>query len=75
MASQLNSLSYLNEGSTRRKEILAKFLDLEIFDQKFKLVKEDSSDMKGAIKKLADRDYDSEIKESNAELATWSIQN
>jgi len=69
MASQLNSLSYLNEGSTRRKEILAKFLDLEIFDQKFKLVKEDSSDMKGTIKKLADRDYDLEIKESNAELA------
>ena len=69
MASQLNSLSYLNEGSTRRKEILAKFLDLEIFEQKFKLVKEDFSDMKGAIKKLSDRDYDSEIKESNTELA------
>jgi len=69
MASQLNSLSYLNEGSTRRKEILAKFLDLEIFDQKFKLVKEDSSDMKGAIKKLSDRDYDSEITSSNTELA------
>ena len=69
MASQLDSLSYLNEGSTRRKEILAKFLDLEIFDQKFKLVKEDSSDLKGAIKKLSDRDYDSEIKDSNTELA------
>jgi len=69
MASQLDSLSYLNEGSTRRKEILAKFLDLEIFDQKFKLVKEDSSDLKGAIKKLSDRDYDLEIKDSNAELA------
>ena len=65
MASQLDSLSYLNEGSTRRKEILAKFLDLEIFDQKFKLVKEDSSDLKGAIKKLSDRDYDLEIKNSN----------
>ncbi len=69
MSSQLNSLSYLNEGSTRRKEILAKFLDLEIFDQKFKLVKEDSSDLKGAIKKMSDRDYDLEIKESNGELA------
>ncbi len=70
MASQLDSLSYLNKGSTRRKEILAKFLDLEIFDQKFKLVKEDFSDMKGALKKLSDRDFDSEIKESNSELAS-----
>ena len=59
----------MNEGSTRRKEILAKFLDLEIFDKKFKLVKEDSSDLKGAIKKLSDRDYDEEIKESATELA------
>ena len=69
MASQLDSLSYINEGSTRRKEILAKFLDLEIFDKKFKLVKEDSSDLKGAIKKLSDRDYDEEIKDSGTELA------
>jgi len=69
MASQMDSLSYLNEGSTRRKEILAKFLDLEIFDQKFKLAKEDSSDMKGAIKRLSGRDYDLEIKDSNTEMA------
>jgi len=69
MASQLDSLSYLNEGSTRRKEILAKFLDLEFFDRKFKLVKEDSSDLKGAIRKLSDRNYDEEIQESSTELA------
>jgi exonuclease SbcC len=69
MASQLDSLSYLNEGSTRRKEILAKFLDLEFFDRKFKLVKEDSSDLKGAIRKFSDRNYDEEIDESATELA------
>ncbi len=69
MASQLDSLSYINEGSTRRKEILAKFLDLEIFDKKFKMSKDDSADLKGAIRKSADRDYDQEIKDSNHELA------
>ena len=37
MASQLDSLSFINEGSTKRKEFLAKFLDLEIFDKKFNL--------------------------------------
>jgi DNA repair exonuclease SbcCD ATPase subunit len=46
MASQLDSLSFIKEGSTKRKEILAKFLDLEIFEKKFKLAKEDSSDLK-----------------------------
>ena len=52
MASQLGSLSFINEGSTKRKEILAKFLDLEVFDRKFKLAKEDSQETKGALKKL-----------------------
>ena len=43
MASQLGSLSFIGEGSTKRKEILAKFLDLEIFEKKFKMAKDDSS--------------------------------
>jgi len=69
MASQLESLSFINEGSVKRKETLAKFLDLEFFEQKFKLAKEESSDLKGAIKKMQDRDFDADIKESDTELA------
>jgi|6_EtaG_2_1085325.scaffolds.fasta_scaffold00583_4 exonuclease SbcC len=69
MASQLESLSYINEGSTRRKEILAKFLDLELFDQKFKFAKEDSTDLKGAIKKLSGRNFDEEIENARTESA------
>ena len=69
MASQLDSLSYLNEGSTRRKEILAKFLDLQFFDRKFRMCNEDSVDLKGAIKKLSDFDYEVQIKESRTDLA------
>ena len=69
MASQLESLSYINEGSTRRKEILAKFLDLEFFDKKFKLIKEDNADIKSVVKKFSEIDYDSEIKEARTDLA------
>lgn len=69
MASQLDSLSFINEGSTKRKEILAKFLDLELFDRKFKMVKEDSSDLKGALKRLSDRNYDQELTEVRTDLA------
>ena len=39
MASQMDSMSFLREGSTKRKEIIAKFLDLQIFDQKYKLAR------------------------------------
>lgn len=69
MASQLDSLSYLNEGSTKRKEILGKFLDLQLFDQKFKMCNEDSVDLKGAIKRLSNTDYDELIKEARTDLA------
>ena len=64
MSSQLDALSFLKEGSTKRKEIFAKFLDLEIFEKKFKLAKGDASDLRGAIKRLEGRDFAEEIKEA-----------
>jgi len=68
MASQLDSLTFIKEGSTRRKEILAKFLDLEIFDMKFKMAKDDASDLRGALKRLEGREYDDEIDIARQEI-------
>jgi len=61
MASQLDSLSFIKEGSTRRKEILAKFLDLDIFERKFKLAHEDSSDLKALLRRVGETNYDEDI--------------
>jgi len=61
MSSQLDSLSFLKEGSTRRKEILAKFLDLDIFEKKFNLAKEDSVDLKAVLRRIGDTDYKNDI--------------
>jgi DNA repair exonuclease SbcCD ATPase subunit/predicted phosphodiesterase len=68
MASQLDSLSFINEGSTKRKEFLAKFLDLELFDKKFKLAKEESATTKIALKRLDGIDFDSEIDSIRSEI-------
>lgn len=57
MASQLDSLSFIGEGSKRRKEILTKFLDLEAFDKKYQAAKSDSSDTKAILRKLEGEDY------------------
>jgi DNA repair exonuclease SbcCD ATPase subunit/predicted phosphodiesterase len=67
MASQTDSLSFIKEGSTKRKEIIAKFLDLDIFDQKFKMAKKDSTDIKAMIKRFEAKNFHSEI-EKNEEL-------
>jgi exonuclease SbcC len=68
MSSQLDGLSFVREGSTKRKEIIAKFLDLEIFEKKFRLAKDDSSDLKGALRRLEGRNFDGEIENAHAEL-------
>ena len=68
MASQLDSLSFINEGSTKRKEFLAKFLDLEIFDKKFKLAKEDSAMTKASLKRLEGIDFEVEIGKIKREI-------
>jgi DNA repair exonuclease SbcCD ATPase subunit/DNA repair exonuclease SbcCD nuclease subunit len=72
MASQFGYLSFISEGSTKRKEILAKFLDLENFDKKFKLAKEESAELKGLLKKLEGVDYRRDI--ANAELQLQLLQ-
>ena len=69
MASQLGSLNFISEGSTKRKEILAKFLDLELFDKKFKMAKEDSSDIKAMIRRMEKRDFIQEAKDARTDLA------
>ena len=68
MSSQHGALAFINEGSTKRKEIIAKFLDLQFFDKKFKLAKEDSQSSKVLIKKLDGRDYDKEIQDAQDAL-------
>ena len=64
MSSQHGALDFINEGSTKRKEIIAKFLDLQFFDKKFKFAKEDSISSKALVKKLQGRDYEKEISEA-----------
>jgi len=68
MASQMGALQFISEGSTKRKEILAKFLDLEIFDIKYKLAKEDATDLRGALRRTEDINYDDEIYDIEKEL-------
>jgi len=68
MTSQHGALSFLGEGSTRRKEILAKFLDLEQFERKFRMAKEEATDLRGAVKRLEDRDFEEELTLAQTDL-------
>lgn len=69
MSSQQGAMTFINEGSTKRKELLAKFLDLEIFDKKFKMAKEDASDLRGALRRMEGREFDEEITVAKQDLS------
>jgi DNA repair exonuclease SbcCD ATPase subunit len=61
MSSQMGAMTFINEGSTKRKEILAKFLDLDQFEKKFRASKNDSIETRALLKKLEDNNFDEEI--------------
>ena len=61
MSSQMGAMTFINEGSTKRKEILAKFLDLDQFEKKFKLAKGDSLETRALLRKLEDNTFDDDI--------------
>jgi DNA repair exonuclease SbcCD ATPase subunit/DNA repair exonuclease SbcCD nuclease subunit len=69
MSSQLNSLAFIGEGSTQRKAILAKFLDLDMFELKFKLAKSEAAEIKAVLKKLEGTDFDAQIAAAKAAIA------
>ena len=68
MSSQMGALNFINEGSTRRKEIIAKFLDLEIFESKFKLAKEESALAKAGLRRLEGKDFEAEANQYKEKL-------
>ena len=73
MSSQLGALSFIEEGSTKRKEILAKFLDLNIFDKRFKEAKDDVAELKANIKFLEKTNYEKELKVLEKDLSENEI--
>jgi len=69
LAAQHDSFGFINEGSTKRKAILGKFLDLEIFEEMHKAVKKDSAEMRGYIKHLNAVDWEKRLKKALSEYA------
>lgn len=48
---------FISQGSTRRRQILSRFLDLDIFDKMYDMAKNDLNATKAVLKVLPDRDW------------------
>ena len=68
--SQMDSLNFINLGSVDRKKVLSKFIGLDIFEERYRAIKESASDINGALKQHHDRDYEVEIEEEKKILSS-----
>lgn len=48
---------FISHGSSRRRQILSKFLDLDVFDKMHDLAKVDANGIKNVLKNLPERDW------------------
>lgn len=68
VSSQNDNFGFINEGVTKQKEILAKFLDLQMFDEMNKEVKKESADKRAIIKHLNSFEWEKKLKKATSEL-------
>ena len=65
-ASQGGMDSFIKEGSTQRKNILTRFLDLQIFDDMLKIAKSEMSELRGEMRSAPDRNWQELIDEQKS---------
>lgn len=68
MSSQMDGLRFINEGSTERKKILARFLDLDLFEKKFRIAKDESVDIRALLRKYEENTFEEDTLTLTAEL-------
>ena len=57
IAAQDDIKQYINQGSTKRRQTVSRFLDLDIFDKMYDQAKDDVNVNKATLKSLPDRDW------------------
>jgi len=69
-SSQTNNSVFLDCNQTEKKDILARFLGLGVFDQLYDLAQKESSGLHSMLKNFMDVDYDQQIADIEDELST-----
>jgi DNA repair exonuclease SbcCD ATPase subunit len=57
VAAQDDIKQYINQGSTKRRQTVSRFLDLDIFDRMYDHAKDDVNGSKATLRNLPDRDW------------------
>lgn len=68
VSTQDNLKKYINEGATQRKQIVSRFLDLDIFDRLHKLANKDANTTQTLHKNIKVKDWQKEISQSKIQI-------
>lgn len=61
LAAQGDMNQYIQQGSSKRRQALVKFLDLDVFDQMYDFAKTDVNTMRALLKQLPDKNWEAEL--------------
>ena len=73
-ASQGEMNAFIREGATKRKAILTRFLDLQIFDEMLKIAKNQMLELRGEMKAAPDRDWGTLIQEKTSVIESLTSE-
>lgn len=67
LSTQGDADAYVKRGSSSRRQVLARFLDLDIFDKMHRIINEDVKAYKTQLKSFPDREWDKLVKQLKTE--------
>jgi DNA repair exonuclease SbcCD ATPase subunit len=68
LSAQGETNSFISQGSTRRRSILSRFLDLDVFDKMHELASKDLTILKAQLRNYPDRDWSNCLTEADSSL-------
>lgn len=69
LAAQGEVSQFISQGSTKRRSILSRFLDLDVFDKMHDLVGKETNGLKFQLRNFPQKDWDSLIASATADIA------
>lgn len=74
LSAQGDTNQYIEQGSSKRHQLLSRFLDLDVFDKMYELGKNDLNECKAVLKNLPGRDWKALEDACNEKLEVASMQ-
>lgn len=74
LSTQYDNQNFIDKSQNERKELLYKFLDINVYDDLFKIAKDGSRDQLVILKEFEREDIQAKMSELNLEIGGWELE-